>query len=123
MTQAQEFQPVFELTTYQNKNVTRENFDRALLAAVDSGLITLGSLGKRTFYECLQMNYGLVREDIPQRFDFFVETLENIFGKAACLIEMQIMETMHQHCPDFEFQSNINAFSFRQFVKTFKSCL
>jgi hypothetical protein len=123
MSQTQEFQPIFEMPSYPNENVARENFDQALLAAVDSGLITLGNLGKRTFYECLQINYGLVKEDIPQKFDLFVEALENIFGKAACLIEIQIMETLHQYCPDFEFQSDIGAFSFRQFVGTFKGCL
>jgi hypothetical protein len=123
MTQINEFQPVFELTVDRYENGARENFDQALLAAVDSGLMTLGNSGKRVFYECLQMKYGIAKEDIPNKFDLFVTTLENVFGKAVCLIEMQIMETLHQYCPDFEFKSDIGVFSFRQFVETFRGYL
>jgi hypothetical protein len=120
MRQTQEFQPIFELTTDSNGQEEQEKFERVLLAAVDSGLMTLGNSGKLTFYECLQMNHGLAKEDIPHNFDLFVETLENVFGKAVCLIEIQIMEALHKYCPDFEFQSDEGAFSFRQYIKTFR---
>ncbi len=122
MTQTQEFQPVFQIAD-PTEHDGREIFDRVLSEAVDSALLALGSLGRQTFYRFLNENYGLAREDIPCKFEVFVKALEDLFGKAACLVEIQIMQMLHKNTPDFEFPSNADTFTFRRFVETFRAYL
>ena len=117
MTQTQEFQPVFEIPADPSERSKRENFDRVFLDAVDSALMTLGSLGRLAFYKCLNENYGLFKEDIPCKFEVFVKALEEVFGKAAYLIEIRIMRTLHKNIPDFEFLSNADNFTFKRYLE------
>ena len=123
MTQTQESRPIFEITTNAVEHVELWTFNQMLLEAVDSSLLLLGSLGKQAFYKCLNEKYGVPKEDIPSKLDLFAKALETVFGSAACLIEIQIMQTLHQNSPNLEFPLNANTFTFRRYVETLKAYL
>jgi len=74
---------------------TKNLFRRALLEAVDDGLLTLGESGRKAIYFHLQSLYSLKREDIPEHLEAFVESLRKIFGLGAEVIEKAVIKSLY----------------------------
>lgn len=70
-------------------------FKKALLAAIDEGLLTLGESGKEAIYFHLQNLCSLKREDIPEKPEIFMEGLQKIFGLGAKVIEKAIVKSLY----------------------------
>lgn len=76
------------LITSKGVTADKKDVDRLLLEALDDVLDDL--LGKRvriTFYDHLERNYYIGREDIPRRLGDFLLILERTFGKSGKTIE------------------------------------
>ena len=70
-------------------------FKRALLEAIDDGLLTLGESGREAIYFHLQKLCSLKREDVSEKPEAFVEGLRKIFGVGAEVIERAIVKTLY----------------------------
>lgn len=69
-------------------------FEKALIEAVDEGLLMLGESGRELVYFRLRHSYALSREDIPFHPEIFDECLRRIFGSGANVIEKAIVRSL-----------------------------
>jgi hypothetical protein len=124
MNQTQEIKPTFELTLENLMTpVEPEAFEEALLVAVDFALQGLGDSGQHAFYQGLMEKYDVSREEIPSKFAMFAVALENVFGDAAILLEMRIMQRLHGNFPELEFPLDPAVFSLITYVETVRNNL
>ncbi len=123
MKQAQLLQPKFEITMENKTTKTRETiFQKEFLNAVDATFEVLGNSNRQTLYRCLETKFNLSKNKIPESIVPFENALERIFGQAASLIEIQIIQRLHKAFPEFEFSCR-EAFSLSEYVKSLNSFL
>jgi len=63
--------------------MVENNFDKALLSAIEDGLCPLGDSSKEAIFLHLEKSFDIRKEDIPMRLKEFKEALEGIFGPGA----------------------------------------
>jgi len=103
--------------------LSKKNFDKLLLGAVDEGLSTLGESSKQAIYFHLDKNFNIKREEIPERPEAFVQAIENIFGLGASCLEVLIMQRLYEKIGGvFEWQES-KGFSFTEYVAAVKQSL
>ena len=76
----------------QKKNA----FKKALIEAVDEGLLMLGESGREVVFFRLQHYYALKKEDIPSNPEIFVQCLRDIFGSGAEVIEKAVIKSLYK---------------------------
>lgn len=76
--------------------MSRRNFERILVEAVDEGLSSLGDSSKQAVYFHLDESFNIKRLEIPNRVEAFAAAIEKIFGLGANFLEILIMERLHQ---------------------------
>lgn len=74
----------------------RGDFDKLLLEAVDEALSSLGDSSKQAIYFCLEKNFAIKRQDIPDKIQELANALENILGGGAKILEIQIMKHIYE---------------------------
>ena len=121
MNQTETFESAFE-TVLENQKGHSETgvFGKLFLQAVDSAFSMLGDSAMHAVYQHLEDNYGISREKIPNEVGRFAEALEEIFGQAARLIEIRIMDVLHQKVPGFNFSAGDGKFSFVGYVEALR---
>ena len=75
---------------------TSDDFQRIVLETVDETFSSLGKRTKQLIYFHLQNRFGMTRESIPAEIGKFAGALDEIFGPGARLLEIQIMEHVHE---------------------------
>lgn len=70
-------------------------FERALIEAVEEGLLMLGESGRDVIYFRLQHYYALKKEGIPENLEIFVKCLREIFGSGAEVIERAVIRGLY----------------------------
>jgi len=98
--------------------LSRKDFDKLLLEAVDEGLSSMGESSKQAIYFHLEKGFNLKRQEIPCKIDVFAHSIEKIFGLGANFLEVLIMKRLHekvggrfkwQRAQDFEFTEYVVA--------------
>ncbi len=124
MNQTEELQPAFEITIANSKQHIGTNvFNQLLLEAVDSAFAILGVQVSQAIYSFLKNNYSINREDIPYELGKFALALEELFGRSSQLIEIRIIQVLHQNAPSFKFYSSAEEFSLVNYVESLRVCL
>ena len=102
---------------------SQADFDSLFLEAVDYTFSMLGNSNKQALYFHLKNSYGIGREAIPQNIEIFANTLEQVFGQGALLLEARIMETLHRKVPRFRFSPKQRELSFLDYLESLRSFL
>ena len=77
--------------------VDKEDIGRLILEALDGVLDeTLGKPMRQAFYDLLERNYYMSRDDIPRRLGDFLLILERNFGKNGKAIRLEIAQRLTQ---------------------------
>ncbi len=71
--------------------------------AIDDLLSSLGYACRHAVYDYLEKRSNLKRDDVASHIKEFSRALEEIFGDAAGLLEIQIMERLHRKAPRFKY--------------------
>lgn len=71
-------------------------FEKALVEAVDEGLLALGESGREVVYFHLKHYYGFTKEDVPSNPQILVRCLEKIFGLGARVVERDIVKSLYR---------------------------
>ena len=95
-------------------------FQSVVEEAVEFILSSIGTVNKETIYRHLENNYGLRREDIPERIEEFAGAMEQTFGNVAKLLEIKIIERIHCKYRDFKYTPEKEELSFSGYVLNFK---
>ena len=86
---------LLELVISRGVTVDKTDIDRLILESVDTVLDEV--LGKRmrlAFYDMLERNYYISRDDIPGQFGDFLLILERNFGKNGKVIRHDIAQRL-----------------------------
>lgn len=73
-----------------------EAFKKALMEAIDEGLLMLGESGREVIYFRLKQSYALKKEDVPGHPEIFVRCLREIFGSGAEVIERVTIKSLYK---------------------------
>ena len=76
--------------------MSKRDFDKLLLEAVDEGLSSLGESSKQAIYFHLEKSFNIDKREIPYRVKDFDCAIEKIFGLGANVIEILIMRRLHE---------------------------
>jgi hypothetical protein len=78
----------------KNCNLNKNQFNNALLKAIDESFSWIGETEKRTIYFYLAAKYNINKNDIPNRIEDFTKAIEDIFGMGAKILEIKIMKNL-----------------------------
>ena len=93
----------FETTiSVDRKNSSRVVFEQLLNETIDNVFSSLGTVCRQAIYDYLEEKYELKRNDIAGHIMEFSEALEQIFGGAAALLEIQMMRRLCRKVPQFK---------------------
>jgi len=93
----------FETTSsVDRKNSSKVVFEQLLNETIDNVFFSLGTVSRQAIYDHLEKKYELKRNDIADRIMEFSEALEQIFGGAAALLEIQMMRKLCRKVPQFK---------------------
>jgi hypothetical protein len=86
----------------KKKHKPRENsFETAMIEAVDEGFAPFGHSSKQAIYFHLENTFKIKKQEIPYKIEEFADAIEQIFGAGAKLIEIRIIEVLHERIQDF----------------------
>jgi hypothetical protein len=77
-------------------NFRKEQFNKYLIEAVDETLISLGEPVKNVLYSNLESNFGISKEDIPEKISDFSSILHKLFGLGASRLEVKFMKNLNE---------------------------
>ena len=80
---------------------------KALLDAVDYGLLAGGEIVRATIYQRMEEQYHVRREDIPDKLDAFYGALQDMLGASAESIKRLITKSLYRSL-DLKFTEQRN---------------
>ena len=99
------------------------SFETAILDAVDAGFAPFGRFGKQVIYIQLENTFKIKKQEIPYKIEEFTDAIEQIFGTGAKLIEIKILEALHERNQDFMHFPKKGALAFSEYVDDLRSFL
>ena len=94
-----------------------------MIEAVDTVFSSLGDQCKQALYFHLKHYYNISKQQIPQKIEDFADAIEEIFGLAAKLIEIEIMRALFTKLQDFSYSPKQEDLSFTKYLETLRSFL
>ena len=76
--------------------MSKEDFDKLLLEAVDEGLSSIGASSKQAIYFHLEKGFKVKKHEIPYKIEDFADAIEKIFGLGANFLEILIMKRLYE---------------------------
>jgi hypothetical protein len=92
------------------------NFETAVTEAIDEVFTTLGENVKQAIYSYLENKHGIKKEQIPSMIEGFTDAIESIFGDAAKLVELKIMEKLQSKVKGFAYKSKRKEVFFAEYL-------
>ena len=76
--------------------MSKRDFEKLLLEAVDEGLSSLGEASKQAIYFHLEKSFNIKKQEIPSKIETFAKSIEKIFGLGANFLEIFIMKRLYE---------------------------
>jgi hypothetical protein len=95
---------------------THGEFRVAIIEAIDEGFSSFCNIDKEAVYHLLESSYKITKQEIPYKIEDFTDSIEQIFGVGAKLIEIKIIEALHNKNPEFLFFPKKTDFGFKEYV-------
>ncbi len=103
-----------ELTKSENCN---PKFEVLFLEAVDSAFAMMGDHARRRLWIFVENRIGVNQIENGSDLEGFAEALEDVLGPAAQLVEMRIMQYLHDRVPSFRYSLTKGELSFLSYVQ------
>jgi len=121
MTETTNVQITCTMQLPKNKNNSQNNIlDTTLRTAIDDSLSSIGDSCKQLIYFHLETTFHIKKQEIPQKIDEFASALEEMLGLGAPLIEMKILEALHDQFPNFVYFPRGDELVFTDYVKSLR---
>jgi hypothetical protein len=78
-------------------------FGNLVIKTIDEYLSSFNEIDKKAIYSVLEKDYEIKKEEIPYKIESFADALEQILGIGAKLVEIGIIESLHNEFPEFMF--------------------
>jgi len=113
-----------EVELFQNEQITGENkFNKTIIDSVDNSFSSFHNLDKQEIYFNLEKTFKIAKKDIPWKIKGFANALEKMFGAGAKVIEIKIIEAIHDKLKDFRFFPAKNDISFEEYLTSVRNFL
>lgn len=100
--------------------LSKRNFEKLLLEAVDEGLSSLGEPSKQAIYFHLEKRFNIKKKEIPYKIETFAKAIEKIFGLGANFLEILVMKRLYEKTGEvFEWHESTE-FTFTKYVAVAK---
>ena len=109
------------IRSWKNRiRVHRENLDDLVLKSIDEVFVDLlGTHVRESFYDFLERNQRIAREELPQHLGEFLEALEKAFGTGGDTIAKTIARRLYAKLGlDFTPTSNYNLLNYVESAKS-----
>jgi hypothetical protein len=100
-----------------------EKFNFGITEMVDESFSSFRNLNKETVYLRLEKAFKIKKEEIPFRIDGFADAIEQMFGVAAKLVEIRMIEALHKRFPEFVFIPKEGDVDFKEYVVSLRAFL
>jgi hypothetical protein len=90
-------------------------FEQLVNEAIIGVFSSLGPSCKQAVYDCMEKKYRLKKSDFAEHLTEFSEALQQMFGHAAGLLEIQIMKGLYRKAPEFKYWAQ-GALTFPDYV-------
>ena len=101
----------------------KTKFETVVTETIDDILSAFGNKNKQAIYRHLENNYDVKKEAIPLKIEDFTRALEQTFGSVGKLIEIKIIESLHEKCRDFSYVPKKGELNFVDFVQSLQNHL
>ena len=98
----------------------QKNRDKLISEVVDSSLSCFGNPFKQYVYSKLDKKYQIKKREIPSRISDFADALEDIFGAGAKLIEMRIIQDLHEKAQGFVYVPSGDDLVFTEYLENLR---
>jgi len=105
----------FEKESSVDKKPSRLIFEHLVNETIDNVFSSLGTVCRQAIYDYLEKKYELKKNDVADHIIEFSEALEQIFGGAAALLEIQMMRRLYRKVPQFKHRPK-GALTFPDYV-------
>ena len=95
---------------------TNTSFEIAVTESIDEVFTTLGENVKQAMYSYLKNRYNMRKEQIPSMIEDFTNAIESIFGDAAKLVELKIIEKLQGKVKGFTYKSKSKEMFFAEYI-------
>jgi hypothetical protein len=106
----------FEITSSVHKRSSGLVFEHLMNETIDNVFSSLGLEHSQAIFDYVEMKYGLKKNDVADHIKEFSEALEQIFGDAAALLEIEIMKKLCRKIPQFKHRQE-GTLNFPDYVK------
>lgn len=102
----------------KNLDMINSSLNKALLDAVDAGLLILGESSRKAIYFHLEKTFKIKKEELALKFEEFKKALEDIFGPGAEIIKGVIIREMRTKLDlDFEEKEGLELTSYNGIIQ------
>ena len=98
------------------KEPLKVSFETAVTESIDEVFTTLEENVKQAVYSYLENKYGIRKEQIPSMIEGFTDAIESIFGDAAKLVELKIIEKLQSKVKGFAYKSKRKETFFAEYL-------
>lgn len=106
----------YKLQNEEKREKAKDLFNLIILKAVDETLTVFGQRCKHALYHHFRHAFQIKKQEIPSKIENFAEALEQIFGAAAKLIELRIIETLHKKIPHHIYAPKVKDLVFTEYI-------
>lgn len=96
-------------------------FEKAVIDAVDECFSSIEYIDKHVLYKYLEEKFSIKKKEIPFKIEEFTDAVERIFGEAAKLIEIRIIQNLHSKIQDFDYQPKNKNLVFTEYLTTLRT--
>ena len=72
----------------------KTNFEEIVLEAVEKALKEFGESTSEIIYSMINRDYAIKKEEIPEKFELFVQAIRSLFGSGSKTVEALILENL-----------------------------
>ncbi len=102
--------------------ITEDNYERTVINAIDESLSSIIHFNKQILYKYIEKKYNIKKNEIPSKIEEFSDSIEKIFGEAAKLIEIKIIQQL-QNKTQFRYRLKSKDLVFVEYVAALRTFL
>jgi hypothetical protein len=104
----------------KKQNPCETNFEATLIEAVDKSFSSFGQCCKQAIYLQLENTFKIKKQEIPFKIAEFADSIQQIFGIGAKLIELKIIGALHEKIRDFTYFPEKEDLVFTEYIESLR---
>ena len=104
----------------KKQNSYETSFETTIIEAVDESFSSFGHSCKQAIYFQLENTFNITKQEIPFKIEDFADSLEQIFGIGARLIDLKIIEALHEKIRDFTYFPEKEDLVFTEYIESLR---